>query len=73
MAKFGQNPRLRILLLATDNRLLCEASPTDRIWGIGYNARWAMQFRQDWGDNMLGKALMSVREKFQETELQESG
>lgn len=34
-AKFGQNPELRGFLAKTGDRVLVEASPTDRIWGIG--------------------------------------
>lgn len=38
VAKFGQNPELREYLLATGDRVLVEASPRDRIWGIGLGA-----------------------------------
>lgn len=67
MAKFSQNRHMRGRLLSTGNRLLCEASSKDRVWGIGYTAKHAMQFRQHWGENLLGKALMSTREKLRET------
>lgn len=66
MAKFGQNRHMRGRLLSTGDRLLCEASSKDRVWGIGYTAKHAMQFRQHWGQNLLGKALMSVREKLRD-------
>jgi ribA/ribD-fused uncharacterized protein len=33
--KFGQDPDLRDYLLKTEGRILVEASPVDRIWGIG--------------------------------------
>ena len=41
---------------------MCEASRVDRRWGIGYNAGEAMKYQDDWGENLLGKALMRVRE-----------
>jgi ribA/ribD-fused uncharacterized protein len=67
MAKFSQNRHMRGRFLSTGNRMLCEASSRDRVWGIGYTAKHAMQFRQHWGDNLLGKGLMSTREKLRET------
>lgn len=63
MAKFGQNRHIRGRLLATGGRLLCEAASRDRVWGIGYTAKHAMNFRQHWGENLLGKALMNVRRR----------
>ncbi len=35
MAKFEQNEALKTFLLNTGDRILVEASPRDRIWGIG--------------------------------------
>lgn len=35
LAKFSQNPHLRAALLATGDTILAEASPSDRVWGIG--------------------------------------
>ncbi|GLU47046.1 NADAR family protein [Nocardiopsis ansamitocini] len=61
--KFAQHPRLRDYLLGTGNRVLVEASPVDRIWGIGLAAD--DEHAQDpasWrGDNLLGFALMRAR------------
>lgn len=34
-AKFSQHPELKEFLLATKDRILVEASPVDKIWGIG--------------------------------------
>jgi ribA/ribD-fused uncharacterized protein len=64
-AKFTQNPELRAFLEQTGNRVLVEASPVDRIWGIGLaqddeRARNPNQWR---GLNLLGFALMQVRER----------
>ncbi|WP_216319628.1 NADAR family protein [Deinococcus aestuarii] len=59
--KFGQNDGLRAVLLDTGDALLVEASPTDRIWGIGFSEGEAEAHRRIWGENLLGRALMEVR------------
>src|SRR5208283_3214481 len=33
--KFSQNPHFKTLLLETEDKVLVEASPYDKIWGIG--------------------------------------
>lgn len=50
-------------LLSTGARELVEASPRDSIWGIGFHERWADSMREEWGLNLLGQALMKVRDK----------
>ncbi|KZM27024.1 uncharacterized protein EKO05_0004967 [Ascochyta rabiei] len=60
--------RLREWLLATGERELVEASPMDRIWGIGFAERDAAANRHRWGQNLLGKALMEVRAKLRKEE-----
>ena len=55
---------LRGLLLSTGEREIVEASPMDRIWGVGFGAAKAEGNRARWGLNLLGKALMVVREEF---------
>ena len=60
--KFSQNDDILQKLLSTGNSTLAEASPRDRIWGIGLNITDA-QSGKDWrGKNLLGKTLMRVRE-----------
>ncbi len=63
-AKFAADPALRDYLRGTGDRVLVEASPLDRVWGIGLSrddpdaadpARWR-------GLNLLGFALMRVRD-----------
>jgi ribA/ribD-fused uncharacterized protein len=65
VAKFGQDPALRAYLLGTANRVLVEASPRDRVWGIGLGAaNEAATDPQRWrGLNLLGFALMEARER----------
>ena len=61
--KFSQHAELKEFLLSTGSRVLVEASPYDKIWGIGLSAtdpnasnpaKWK-------GQNLLGFALMDVR------------
>lgn len=62
--KFRQNPDLLAFLLGTRERMLVEASPVDRIWGIGLAATdEKAQDPAKWrGLNLLGEALMAARE-----------
>jgi ribA/ribD-fused uncharacterized protein len=62
MEKYTTHSELRKLLLDTGDDILVEASPYDRIWGIGYSAEDALKNISDWGENRLGKVLMEVRE-----------
>ncbi|KAF2191152.1 DUF1768-domain-containing protein [Zopfia rhizophila CBS 207.26] len=55
--------QLRQWLLETRDRELVETSPRDRIWGVGFGKANAGKNRHRWGQNLLGKALMSVRER----------
>jgi ribA/ribD-fused uncharacterized protein len=61
MLKFSQNPKHLEFLRSTGTKHIVEASPYDRIWGIGYSQDTALDNIHDWGDNLLGKALMTVR------------
>lgn len=61
--KFSQDEELNQKLLATGNRELVEASPRDRIWGVGFAARYASDNRREWGLNLLGKVLTETRER----------
>ena len=63
--KFSQNTDLRNFLLSTKNKVLVEASPYDKVWGI------KMKYDDEnienpffWkGENLLGFALMQVRDE----------
>ncbi|MFH9009802.1 NADAR family protein [Streptomyces sp. NPDC017943] len=63
--KFAAHPELRGYLLGTGDRVLVEASPVDRVWGIGLAADDdAALDPQRWrGPNLLGFALMQARER----------
>ncbi|MCP3935691.1 MAG: NADAR family protein [Actinomycetia bacterium] len=63
VAKFGSNEELRSYLVETGNRVLVEASPRDRIWGIGMGKNNpAAEQPSAWrGLNLLGFALMRAR------------
>ena len=68
-AKFSKYTDLQAFLLATGERVLVEASPVDKIWGIGLAADHAHAAQpQKWqGLNLLGFALMQVRIQLQNT------
>lgn len=66
--KFSQHPELKSFLIQTGDRILVEASPRDRIWGIGMgrnheNAENPALWR---GSNLLGFCLMEVRDQLRE-------
>jgi len=63
-AKFSQNPDLKKTLFDTEGTTLVEASPEDRIWGIGLSKHDPRaQNRPTWrGKNWLGEVLTKVRE-----------
>lgn len=62
-AKFQQNPDLLEKLMATNNTILAECAPRDKIWGIGLAVDDArVQNPLKWrGMNLLGTVLMEVR------------
>lgn len=63
--KFTQNPRLKEMLRATKRSILVEASPVDRVWGIGMHIDDPNinDFNKWRGENLLGKAIMSARSR----------
>lgn len=62
-AKYSQNSDLFTELVNTKELILVEASPYDKIWGIGMAADHPDATNESkWqGQNLLGKALMKVR------------
>jgi ribA/ribD-fused uncharacterized protein len=65
LAKFNQNEDLKNFLLSTGNNVLVEASPYDRIWGIGLdkNNKKVLNPNEWKGLNLLGFVLMEVRKE----------
>lgn len=67
--KFAAHPELGGFLLGTGERVLVEASPLDRVWGIGLAAtdQGAADPERWKGPNLLGFALMEARERLRAT------
>ena len=65
LAKFSQKNELSEFLINTGKRVLVEASPVDKIWGIGLaQDNQASENPNTWkGLNLLGFALMEVRDQ----------
>ena len=63
-AKFTQNPAMLSELESYGDKELVEASPYDKVWGIGMH--WeddGVEDKANWkGSNWLGEALMQVRD-----------
>jgi len=65
LAKFSQNPTLQTFLLSTKKRVIIEASPVDKVWGVGLAADDPKITNPTlWnGENLLGFVLMETRER----------
>jgi predicted NAD-dependent protein-ADP-ribosyltransferase YbiA (DUF1768 family) len=55
--KFNQNPEIKENLMNTGLRIIISTDINDSYWGMGKNLQ---------GNNMLGKILMKIRNKFYE-------
>lgn len=68
LAKFSQNEELKGKLKATENAVLAECAVKDCIWGIGLSMKDPDRLNKaKWnGQNLLGYALMMVRERLQQ-------
>lgn len=66
--KFSQNEKFKEFLLSKNDEILVEASPYDTIWGIGMLVTdLKAQDPTLWnGENLLGFALMEVRDLLKE-------
>jgi ribA/ribD-fused uncharacterized protein len=65
LARFNQSAECRELLLSTGNKTLVEASPFDRVWGVGLGKDDPrINSEANWrGQNLLGKILTRVRDE----------
>jgi len=61
--KFNQNDIIKNKLINTKPKILYEASKYDKIWGIGFYADDAIENKNNFGKNLLGLALMRVRDE----------
>lgn len=68
--KFSQNEELKSLLLSEEFRgkTFVEGSPFDKVWGVGMDWRNPdIDNEENWkGENLLGKVLTEIRDKFLE-------
>lgn len=65
--KFRSNPKFLSALLNPlfQGKTFVEASPFDRVWGIGYNQENALTvWEGSWGENRLGKILTELRNQY---------
>lgn len=67
--KFSQNKNLSDYLLSTGDKIIVEASPFDRIWGIGIgDDNEFVDKPRNWpGLNLLGFAIMTARDELRNT------
>lgn len=65
VSKFSQDEYCKKTLLETNDKIIVEASPTDRIWGIGLAEDDPRALNKNtWrGTNWLGEVLMQARDK----------
>lgn len=65
LLKFSQNLELKDYLLNTNSKILVEASPYDKIWGIGMRKGTDEILNpQKWkGENLLGFIIMDIRDR----------
>lgn len=60
--KYRQDEASRECLAMYKDKIIVEASPYDRIWGIGYaeNDVNILKEKDNWGENLLGKIIMDI-------------
>ncbi|MDR2026062.1 MAG: NADAR family protein [Prevotellaceae bacterium] len=62
--KFTQNKEMMEILISTGKKILVEASPFDKIWGVGLDEKNEKIYNPNYweGENLLGFALMELRD-----------
>jgi ribA/ribD-fused uncharacterized protein len=67
LAKFSQNPVLKEALMQSAGKFFAEASPYDRVWGIGLSLSNPQNLvRANWrGKNWAGESLDATRKELQ--------
>ena len=64
VAKFNSTPGMREYILNTEGHFY-EASPKDKVWGIGIGVQQAMAGAPHNGENKLGRALDRARARIE--------
>ncbi len=66
--KFTQNLDIKEILLKTNDSIMVEASPYDKIWGIGLKSSDPdVKYPERWkGLNLLGKVLTELKDKLKQ-------
>ena len=52
-----------------DGKVFVEASPIDKIWGVGYDENNAEYNEFQWGRNYLGKIITNIRNRIKQNKL----
>jgi len=62
--KFVQNDKMKQILINTGGNIIVEASPNDKIWGVGLDETDSRIKNPNYweGENLLGFVLMEVRD-----------
>lgn len=72
LLKYTQDKKLQEKLLDPkfDNKIFVEASPIDKIWGIGISENNDPEHKEyDWGRNFLGKILTNIRARIKQNKI----
>lgn len=67
--KFHKNLYLKEYLLKTGRKVLVEAAPKDKWWGIGFSVyeNNILKKKGEWSENLQGNLLMKERDKLRES------
>lgn len=60
ISRFTQDLVAKEALLKHKGKVFVEASPYDKIWGIGYTNQEALDNFDEWGENLLGVILTEI-------------
>lgn len=71
LIKYTTDKKLQRMLLDQkfDGKVFVEASPIDKIWGVGYDEYQAEYNEFQWGRNYLGKIITNIRNRIKQNKL----
>lgn len=75
LLKYTQDKKLQEKLLDPkfDNKIFVEASPIDKIWGIGISEDNDPEYKEhEWGRNFLGKIITNIRTRIKKNKINDS-